>query len=170
MKITVNEYEQNSFANSSTCHNGGGYFQPLYLIDGENWKAVISDTSCGDFGSEISVDIEVDGQIFSCYYGSRVEADNQWSNIDYDICKDILEIFSKYLGYHPPIKGRYCWEDVKSGNIDFDAEVKHLDEDSYNGSMIIDTETDQGEYNNPYFPWAVDDGDDEYYDYYAEEE
>ncbi len=184
MKILVNKYEQNDHADIRFCHNGGGYFQPLLLIDstvdGGDWRAAISDKSCGEFGSEVSVDIERGGRIFSCYYGSRVESDDdQWSNIEYDTCQDILEIFSKYLGYHPPVKGERCREDIKSGNIDFDAEVndRHLDEDSYDGGWVIDTDQ-EGEYNNPYFPWSCDDDDDDYdeeddddyYDDYDEED
>lgn len=165
MRIDVTRYEQNRFANAQTCNNGGGYFQPLLLIDatldGGDWKAIISDTSCGDFGSEVSIDIERGGVVYSCYYGSRAE--HEWSNIDYDICGDILDILTKYFGYHPPIKGGWNWGDEsKPGTIDFDSEIRgrYLNDDDYDGSYIVDTEYSDGR-NDSYFPWTCDPEDDE---------
>ena len=52
-----NEVEQNPFADSRFCCNGGGYFQPRYDIAiGDIVVASINDTSCGDFGDRFSVD------------------------------------------------------------------------------------------------------------------
>lgn len=56
--------EGNSFANSDTCCNGGGYRQPyggaLWFVPGMGDVVVdFEDTSCGDFGSRWNVQIEI---------------------------------------------------------------------------------------------------------------
>lgn len=48
--------ETNSFADSNTANNGGGYFQPaggvsLHLTDGGDMIVELEDMSCGDFGT-----------------------------------------------------------------------------------------------------------------------
>ena len=149
----------NAFYDSRTCNNGGGYHQPLLLIDGGDWKAVIADTSCGDFGSEVSIDIERGGVVYGCYYGSRVDDDQQWSNIEYNICADILEIFARYLGYHPPVKGEWSWEDPRIGEVDFGSEIidRGLNVEDYEDLYIstADQEMDNDDESSYYFPWLI---------------
>ena len=56
--------EGNSFANSATCNNGGGYRQPyggaLWFVPGTGDVLVTyNDDSCGDFGCRWDAQIEV---------------------------------------------------------------------------------------------------------------
>lgn len=72
--ISKNTTEQNPFANERTCHNGGGYFQPLTeilcVVGEKRYEVVISDTSCGDFGSRLSVCIRNDHPYHKTVIGS----------------------------------------------------------------------------------------------------
>lgn len=74
----INEVEQNGFFNGNTQNNGGGYHQPLLTFKGEynnsSLGVIISDTSCGDFGTRYNV---ADFICSTCGY---------WC--DYDITKD----------------------------------------------------------------------------------
>jgi len=86
--ISIIEKEQNDYANLRTCHNGGGYFQPLYTITLDNGAVVvISDTSCGDFGSRISASYTpagADEPTEYCEYGTMLRYDERDSNIPDD--------------------------------------------------------------------------------------
>ena len=54
--------EPNPYANTDTANNGGGYSQLdggcIMEINGDLLCVEVADTSCGDFGSRISVDID----------------------------------------------------------------------------------------------------------------
>jgi len=102
--VSILEKEQNDYADSSTCRNGGGYFQPLYTIALDNGATVvISDTSCGDFGSRISATYTPDGATEpteSCYYGSMLRDDEWESDIPDDA--EWLDLIWDSLGYNIP--------------------------------------------------------------------
>lgn len=49
--------QQNSYYDPSRSSNGGGYDQPLYEFEYGNVKLTYSDTSCGDFGDRIEVEL-----------------------------------------------------------------------------------------------------------------
>ena len=55
-------WETNPYADAETARNGGGYSQPeggcVLEINGDLLSVEVSDTSCGDFGSRVSVEID----------------------------------------------------------------------------------------------------------------
>lgn len=55
-------WETNPYANAETANNGGGYAQPeggcVLEVNGDLLTVEVTDTSCGDFGPRISVDID----------------------------------------------------------------------------------------------------------------
>lgn len=98
--VSILAHEQNDCANSQTCHNGGGYFQPIYTIVLDNGATVvISDTSCGEFGSRISVSyINGDGnQSMEAYYGSMIPY-REWKS-DIPEGEEWLSLVEEELGY-----------------------------------------------------------------------
>ena len=100
--INITTIEQNDCAEQRTCHNGGGYHQPLHTIKLDNGATIIiSDTSCGDFGSRICASYTPDGAdkpMYSCYYGSMERRDNWESDIPGD--SEWLPLVREALGYN----------------------------------------------------------------------
>lgn len=104
-------YQTNPYYNSEMSCNGGGYNQPLTIIQYGDWRVEIEDTSCGDFGDRIITKIyykgeEVDICIYNemddiyCPFEKRstqlvfeyiLKQDIEEEYLDYeDYCKDIL--------------------------------------------------------------------------------
>lgn len=58
--------EQNGFYDPARSNNGGGYSQPcrvtVFEYEGEQYKFVFNDTSCGDFGSRFTKTLYKDGE------------------------------------------------------------------------------------------------------------
>ena len=160
MMNRIIRYEQNPQASWRTCNNGGGYFQPLYLIIGDGWKAEISDNSCGDFGDEVSATIAVGGKLYECWYGTRTEG-NAYSNIPYYKCKNIIEAIHRVIGYSLPVRSRderEWWNPVKEGDIDIDLRIDEIIADyASNIAYGYDLDPDSSGYSE----WYSDDDDDE---------
>lgn len=80
--------ETNSFANSATANNGGGYSQPsggmlVELENGEHITVTVDDMSCGEFGSRIFWSMECsDGREFGGCFGTMSDAciDEEWTD------------------------------------------------------------------------------------------
>lgn len=77
-------------------NNGGGYDQPIITakVVGSEDQVVIEDTSCGDFGSRIS--ISAFGK--SCYYGSMLPEEQCYSTFQ-DSDWALLAAVHDFLGY-----------------------------------------------------------------------
>ena len=68
--VITKKEEQNPGADANKCSNGGGYFQPylegLIKFKGKELNFILSDTSCGHFGTRYTLDIYDHGS--SVYY------------------------------------------------------------------------------------------------------
>lgn len=97
----INEVEQNSFFNESTQNNGGGYYQPLLTFNGKynNYPlgVIISDTSCGDFGTRYSVAVVFNNKTYEYYYSSM--NDDEWGNIPHDLSDFIYSTCGYWCDY-----------------------------------------------------------------------
>ena len=60
------------------CNNGGSYYQPtggaLFSVGGQLVAVEIDDSSCGDFGSRVSVSIEADAHKWCWTTGAMDDA------------------------------------------------------------------------------------------------
>lgn len=89
--------ESNGAFNPNTCHNGGGYHQPIYTIKfNDGVEAILCDESCGDFGTRYSLTM----RIKSATWGSML--DNIYSDFTVDDL-DYLEKIQKVTGIFVPI-------------------------------------------------------------------
>ena len=88
----------------SKSHDGGSYRQPSYCGEfSDGTKCFIEDTSCGDFGTRIFVELEYpDGKKYSSYYGSMLSQDEKYSDFtEEDV--PYLRLIQEELGYHAPL-------------------------------------------------------------------
>ena len=96
----INREEQNEFANSATCNNGGGYFQPLLeyegLFAGKRISVCIDDTSCGAFGERYDVYVNFNGTEAGYSFDNISRNDIEHGNIP----KDIADFIKKETGYY----------------------------------------------------------------------
>lgn len=92
----LQEEQANPFCDPDRANNGGGYDQPVITakVVGSEDQVVIEDTSCGDFGSRIS--ISAFGK--SCYYGSMLPEEQCYSTFQ-DNDWALLAAVHDFLGY-----------------------------------------------------------------------
>lgn len=90
--------ELNSFVDVNKAYNGGGYAQPKITYSGYfNNRSIIvtiTDTSCGEFGSRYSVDVEYKNKCYEYYYSSVGNYLEEYGNIPQDISDMIYDITS----------------------------------------------------------------------------
>lgn len=93
--------QQNNFYDPRFACNGGGYDQPLIVVEFDDGAVFeIDDTSCGDFGSRIRVTAEIGGKKFCAVYGTMLGyADSNFgeSEIPY------LDLIAEKVGYGIPL-------------------------------------------------------------------
>jgi hypothetical protein len=106
--INISEEEQNEFYDSERCHNGGGYHQPRITVDfDDGGRVVISDTSCGEFGSRVDVAYTRDGMKPAyCSYGSMYDEESS----DFDVAEhwEVIMLVHNGTGYNIPM-----WDDIE---------------------------------------------------------
>lgn len=79
--------EQNEFYDPARSNNGGGYSQPcrvtVFEYEGEQYKFVFNDTSCGDFGSRFTKTLYKDGEAIAEMEVNQVSNDDIWKSSFY---------------------------------------------------------------------------------------
>jgi hypothetical protein len=95
--------ELNSFVDVNKANNGGGYAQPKITYSGyfnnRSIVVTITDTSCGEFGSRYSVDVEYKNKCYKYYYSSVGNCIEEYGNIPQDISDMIYDITSYWCDY-----------------------------------------------------------------------
>lgn len=85
----INKTEQNQFFDKNTQNNGGGYHQPLLTFKGKYNNCplgvIISDTSCGDFGTRYNVAVAFNNKTYEYYYNSMNNDIEEYGNIPQDV-------------------------------------------------------------------------------------
>lgn len=103
--VGVTEFED---YDENKSNNGGSYYQPTHEISwsdpGGNFTLTIEDTSCGDFGARIYVQLDKDDCcIAQASYGSLAgEEYTDFDGSDFD-CSVAIAIAAS-IGYHIPYK------------------------------------------------------------------
>lgn len=95
--------ELNNFIDVNKANNGGGYSQPQIIYSGyfDNRSIIvtITDTSCGEFGTRYSVDVEHKNKHYEYYYNSIGDRIEEYGNIPQDISDMIYNITSYWCDY-----------------------------------------------------------------------
>lgn len=86
-------------------NNGGSYYQPTHEItwsDGSQYTLTIEDTSCGDFGARIYVQLDKDDCcIAQASYGSMISREfTDFDNSGFAWC--VALAIAESIGYHIP--------------------------------------------------------------------
>ena len=80
--------------------NGGSYYQPTTtLIFKDGSKLILSDSSCGDFGSRYYVTLMTDGKVLYAAWGSMLPEDQWHSQID---DSELIGIIENITGHRIP--------------------------------------------------------------------
>ena len=94
---TYEEYD------SRFSNNGGDYYQPDFVCSLGSEKLCISDSSCGEFGTRVSVCLYRNGELVaSAYYGSMLDPGQEYSEFRSFEHGRWLDISAK-LGYAVPV-------------------------------------------------------------------
>ncbi len=84
--------------NPATANNGGGYFQPSGTVTVQTARGIatidVDDTSCGDFGSRITILVRAAGCVITLCIGS-MESDPD------DVIDGCLEAIAEMTGEDP---------------------------------------------------------------------
>jgi len=95
--------ETNPFANPDKANNGGGYSQPeIHLSFSDGTEGVIYDTSCGDFGTRISLILKKGDVEQGAAWGTM--ENNNCSDIDEKMFMEHLRLIYIHEGYSVPTK------------------------------------------------------------------
>ena len=92
--------ETNPHCDERLAANGGGYSHPTTVFRWENWTVSIADTSCGDFGTRISVNAHQSGSD-NAYWGSMVPEHLRYSEFTADDIR-MLDDIRSLTGYSIP--------------------------------------------------------------------
>ena len=90
----------------SKSHNGGSYYQPIHNIiwtyDGDSYELTIEDTSCGDFGARVYVQLDkTNCCIAQAQYGSL--AGEEYTDFNDAIFEHSVALaIAASVGYHIP--------------------------------------------------------------------
>lgn len=88
--------ETNPHCDERLSANGGGYSHPTTVVRWEDWTVSIADTSCGDFGTRISVNAHQSGsdKEVNAYWGSMVPEHLRYSEFTADDIRMLDDIRS----------------------------------------------------------------------------
>lgn len=104
--------ETNPHCDERLSANGGGYSQPTTVVRWEDWTVSIADTSCGDFGTRISVNAHQSGtdREVTAYWGSMVPEHLRYSEFtEADI--RMLDDIHALTGYDIPMRDDFREEE-----------------------------------------------------------
>lgn len=95
--------ETNPHCDERLAANGGGYSHPTTVVRWEDWTVSIADTSCGDFGTRISVNAHQSGsdKEVNAYWGSMVPEHLRYSEFTADDIR-MLDDIRSLTGYSIP--------------------------------------------------------------------
>ena len=95
--------ETNPHCDDRRAANGGGYSQPTTVVRWEDWTVSIADTSCGDFGTRISVNAHQYGsdKEVNAYWGSMVPEHLRYSEFTAEDIR-MLDDIRSLTGYSIP--------------------------------------------------------------------
>ena len=84
-------------------NNGGSYCQPTYkVLFSDGTYIVLSDDSCGDFGTDINVRVSFpDGTMQECHYGSMLCDGQEYSTISQRGLFYFEQVEELRYTYHP---------------------------------------------------------------------
>ncbi len=110
--------ETNPHCDERLAANGGGYSQPTTVIRWEDWTVSIADTSCGDFGTRISVNAHQSGtdRELTAYWGSMVPEGlrySEFTNADVRMLDDIRAL----TGYSIPVSDDFREEEDNDDDV-----------------------------------------------------
>lgn len=104
--------ETNPHCDERLSANGGGYSQPTTVVRWEDYTVSIADTSCGDFGTRISVNAHQSGtdREVTAYWGSMVPEHLCYSEFT---CFDVrmLDDIHALTGYKIPMRDDFREEE-----------------------------------------------------------
>ena len=108
--------ETNPHCDERLAANGGGYSQPTTVVRWENWTVSIADTSCGDFGTRISVNAHQSGsdREVNAYWGSMVPERLRYSEFTADDIR-MLDDIRSLTGYSIPVIDDFREEEDDDG-------------------------------------------------------
>lgn len=99
----ISQTEQNTFFNASRQNNGGGYSQPLLTFKGEynncHLGVIISDTSCGEFGTRYNIAVVFNNKTYEYYYNSVNNNTEEYGNIPQDVAEYIYNACGYWCDY-----------------------------------------------------------------------
>ena len=104
--------ETNPHCDERLSANGGGYSQPTTVVRWEDWTVSIADTSCGDFGTRISVNAHQSGsdKEVNAYWGSMVPERLRYSEFTADDIR-MLDDIRSLTGYSIPVSDDFREEE-----------------------------------------------------------
>ncbi len=110
--------ETNPHCDERLAANGGGYSQPTTVVRWEDWTVSIADTSCGDFGTRISVNAHQSGsdKELTAYWGSMVPEGLRYSEFtkaDVRMLDDIRAL----TGYSIPVSDDFREEEDNDDDV-----------------------------------------------------
>lgn len=104
--------ETNPHCDERLSANGGGYSQQTTVVRWEDYTVSIADTSCGDFGTRISVNAHQSGtdREVTAYWGSMVSEHLCYSEFT---CFDVrmLDDIHALTGYSIPVRDDFREEE-----------------------------------------------------------
>lgn len=110
--------ETNPHCDERLAANGGGYSQPTTVVRWEDYTVSIADTSCGDFGTRISVNAHQSGsdKELTAYWGSMVPDNlcySEFTEADNRLLDDIRSL----TGYSIPMCGDFRDEEDEDDDV-----------------------------------------------------
>ena len=109
LKIIKKE-QTNPFYDKGRSNNGGGYYQPRYEFQFGDWKGVYDNTSCGDFGSRLSISVENGTLVYSASWGSMDGVDHYSDFPEKFPVDGFYEAFEGEFGFAIPTEEDMCVE------------------------------------------------------------
>ena len=98
----ISKEETNSFCDESKANDGGGYSQPYYEFEYDDWQGNFYNISCGDFGTRLSVSVKKDTQGYRANWGS-MDREEQYSDFPEKFPVDgFYEAFEERFGFGIP--------------------------------------------------------------------
>ena len=104
--------ETNPHCDERLAANGGGYSHPTTVVRWEDWTVSIADTSCGDFGTRISVNAHQYGsdKEVNAYWGSMVPEHLRYSEFTAEDIR-MLDGIRSLTGYSIPVSDDFREEE-----------------------------------------------------------
>ena len=110
--------ETNPHCDERLAANGGGYSQPTTVARWEDWTVSIADTSCGDFGTRISVNAHQSGtdREVTAYWGSMVPERLCYSEFT-EADSRLLDDIHSLTGYSIPVSDDFREEEDNDDDV-----------------------------------------------------